>query len=84
MGQVVLSKQGRDQGSFYIIARIEGDFCFLVDGKKMTFERPKKKNKKHLQGTVKDSGQLRKELEKGNIPQDSDVSGFIKKISLET
>ncbi len=84
VGQVVLSKQGRDKGSFYLIAAIDKDFCFLVDGKKKTFARPKKKSFKHLQGTKKDAGLPGEQLRSGAIPQDSDVRGLIRRISLET
>lgn len=84
VGQVVLSKQGRDKGTFYILARLEGENCFLVDGQTRTFAAPKKKNIKHIQGTLKDSDAIRQMLECGELPRDSDVRGFIKKLSLET
>lgn len=53
MGQVVLSKRGKDSGKWYIVAGFSGDgrSVFLVDGSRRTWDKPKKKNTSHVQPT---------------------------------
>ena len=52
LGQIVLSKAGKDSGSFYVIVSEEDDFAYIADGKLRKVERPKKKNPLHLQKTL--------------------------------
>lgn len=51
LGQVVLSKAGKDSGSFYAVLKEEGDFAYIADGKLRKIEKPKKKRIKHLAPT---------------------------------
>ena len=57
LGQVVLSKAGKDSGSFYAIVAEEGDFAYIADGRLRSalriskVEKPKRKRKKHLAPT---------------------------------
>ena len=51
IGQVVISKAGRDNSDAFIIYNIEGEYLYLVDGANRTLERPKKKKRKHVQPT---------------------------------
>lgn len=51
LGQVVLSKAGKDSGSFYVVLREEGDFAYIADGRLRKAEKPKRKRKKHLAPT---------------------------------
>lgn len=46
---LAISKSGHDKGSIYVIIKEEADMYYLVDGKLKTLEKPKKKNKKHIQ-----------------------------------
>ena len=49
-GQLVRSKAGRDKGEHYLVyAVIDKAQVLLVDGRKRTMARPKKKNRAHLQ-----------------------------------
>ncbi len=48
-GMLAISKAGHDQGTLYIIIRTEEEYVWLADGDLRTVERPKKKNKKHIQ-----------------------------------
>ena len=46
---MVLSKMGRDTGTYYVVsARVGEDFALLVDGDKRKLEKPKLKKLKHL------------------------------------
>ena len=44
-----VSKAGHDRGTVYCIIAETPDAFYLSDGKTRTVERPKKKNKKHVQ-----------------------------------
>ena len=51
LGQVVLSKAGKDSGSFYAVLKEEEDFAYIADGRLRKIEKPKKKRIKHLAPT---------------------------------
>ena len=44
-----VSKAGHDKDSIYVIIKEEADMVYLADGKLKPLEKPKKKNKKHIQ-----------------------------------
>ena len=46
---LVSSKAGHDKNNVYVIIKEETEYVYLVDGKLKTTEKPKKKNKKHIQ-----------------------------------
>lgn len=49
IGQIVISKAGRDKGRWYIVKElIDDQFVNAVDGELRKLERPKKKKLKHL------------------------------------
>ena len=50
-GQIVLSKAGKEKGSFSVVLKLEGKYLSLADGKLRTLEKPKKKSVKHIQLT---------------------------------
>ena len=43
------SKAGHDKNNVYVIIKEETEYVYLADGKLKTTEKPKKKNKKHIQ-----------------------------------
>lgn len=51
LGQIVLSKAGKDSGSYYVVLNEEGDFAYIADGRLRKIEKPKKKRQKHLAPT---------------------------------
>lgn len=51
VGQVVISKAGRDKAGVFIVYNIDGDYLYLVDGKARPLENPKKKKIRHIQPT---------------------------------
>lgn len=51
VGRIVCSKAGRDKDYFMVVVKEEGDFVYVCDGKERPCDRPKRKNKKHLQFT---------------------------------
>ena len=46
---LAISRSGHDKGSIYVIVKEEADAYYLADGTGKTLEKPKKKNKKHIQ-----------------------------------
>lgn len=51
IGQIVISKSGRDKNRMFIIMDIQGEYVYLVDGQLRKLEKPKKKKTKHIQQT---------------------------------
>jgi len=50
VGQLCYSKQGRDKDKVYIVYEIvDEDYILLINGDDRKIDKPKKKNKKHLQ-----------------------------------
>lgn len=48
-GMLAKSLAGHDKDMIYVIAEVEEAYVYLVDGRIRTFDRPKKKKKKHVQ-----------------------------------
>lgn len=70
VGQLVTSKQGRDQGRHYIIIKADAKCCYVADGRKAKAASPKKKNYKHLQGTLAQSAKIADTVAAGKLPRD--------------
>ena len=49
VGMLASSKAGHDKDSVYVIIREDGEYIYVADGKSRTVERPKRKNRKHVQ-----------------------------------
>lgn len=49
VGMLATSKAGHDKDSLYVIIREDGEYIYVADGCVRTTERPKRKNKKHIQ-----------------------------------
>lgn len=48
-GLLATSKAGHDKDSVYVILREEGEYVYIADGEGRTVQKPKRKNKKHIQ-----------------------------------
>jgi large subunit ribosomal protein L14e len=54
LGQIVRILRGREAGLYAIVIGLEEpNYVWLADGDQRTFDRPKKKNVKHIQPTNK-------------------------------
>lgn len=49
VGMLATSKAGRDKNAVYVIIQETGEYIYVADGRGRTIERPKRKNKKHIQ-----------------------------------
>lgn len=47
-GSLVMSTQGYDKGTIYVVKQIMNGYAYVIDGQKRHFHNPKKKNSKHL------------------------------------
>jgi len=48
IGQIIYSINGSDSKRYYIVVDINDEYLFIVDGKRRTIEKPKKKKIKHI------------------------------------
>ena len=49
IGMLAVSRAGHDRETTYVIIGEEGEYVYLADGQSRTVDRPKRKNKKHIQ-----------------------------------
>lgn len=47
--KLAVSRAGHDKDSIYVIVKEEADMVYLADGKLKPLEKPKRKNRKHIQ-----------------------------------
>jgi len=67
VGQIVISRRGKDTGLEYVVAGFESDGRLkLIRPERFNVSNPKKKNPKHLQGTSKRAEKLAEKIKAGN------------------
>ncbi len=80
VGQVVLSRRGKDRGKFYVVVGFEKDRLTLADGERFNVSRPKRKNPRHVQRTSHLAAELvelieaKRDIDRGRFCQI--VAGF--------
>ena len=47
--KLAVSRSGHDKDSMYVIIKEEANMVYLADGESKPLEKPKKKNRKHIQ-----------------------------------
>ena len=58
IGFLAYSLAGHDKGKLYLIIEETRDFVYVVDGAVRMLDRPKKKNKKHIQIIKKENQRI--------------------------
>ncbi len=48
-GSIAVSRAGHDKGEVFVILKSDTEYVYLMDGINRTFEKPKRKNIKHVQ-----------------------------------
>lgn len=48
-GNLAKSLAGHDRNQIFVIVKEEGEYVYVADGRGKTLEKPKRKNKKHVQ-----------------------------------
>ena len=72
-GDVVRSTAGHDKDGLFLVLQAEGDFLWLVDGKRRKLETPKKKRRKHVVSAGVWTHPVAGRLQKGEPVLDSDI-----------
>lgn len=49
IGDVVMSKAGRDKGVYYAVVAVEGIYVWAANGKTRSIDNPKRKKTKHIE-----------------------------------
>ncbi len=74
VGDVVVSRAGRDKGRpFVILARPESEYALLVDGSLRRLERPKRKKLMHLMAAPQGDSARMQALTLGKQVCDADI-----------
>ncbi len=78
-GQVVYSKSGHDKGLPFIVISVEGEYVYLVDGKRRKVEKPKRKKVIHIQKTNYVDDDIAKLILENGYMLDADIVKSLKK-----
>ncbi len=80
-GQLVKSIKGRDINCYYLVLAARDNLVLVVDGRKRSVEKPKRKNRLHLQATGKVAADLAQRLAAGESIRDEEIrenlTGFL-------
>ena len=78
IAQIVISRQGKDTGLKYVVSGFEADGRIkLIRPDKFNVSKPKKKNPKHLQSTLRRAEELLEFIKAG---KDIDAGFFIRSV----
>lgn len=81
IGLLAWAKAGHDKDALYIIIEEKDDYVWLADGRIRTLEKPKKKNKRHIQICKKQTEELaaiQKKLMQGQPVRNEEIKRAIK------
>lgn len=82
-GSLVRSLAGHDKNNLFIILKESGEYVYLVDGKIRKLEKPKCKNKRHVQIILEKDETLSNKLIQGEPVLDEEVRYFIHRYKRE-
>ncbi len=83
VGSVVLSKQGRDKGKYFLVTSVGQNVVFLVDGGMRKLSSPKKKNVKHVSDSGVKLDAIAEKLRLGKKVFDSEVKSALRQLNQE-
>jgi len=83
-GMLASSKAGHDKNAVYIIIKEETEYVYLVDGRSRTLEKPKRKNKKHIQIIKKYPEPELPERIKTGLADDAQIRKVLKQYRMST
>ncbi len=81
VGSVVLSKQGRDKGNYFMVTAVGNGYVMLVDGGARKFGNPKKKNIKHVSYSGVKLESISQKLKNKSKVFDSEVKSALRQFS---
>lgn len=62
-GNIVLAMAGKEKGDIFVVVKVDEKFVYLADGKRLKFDKPKKKSLKHVKFVDKGIDGLAQEQE---------------------
>ena len=65
VGDIVLSKMGRDSGRLYVVMSVVDNFAYICDGDLHKVDKPKKKKFKHMEKTPGNSEYVAGKIQDG-------------------
>lgn len=65
LGDIVLSKAGRDKGKYFVVTGVAGEYAFIADGAARKTDKPKKKKIKHLRLGIGHSDYIMRKISAG-------------------
>jgi len=77
-GSLAVSLAGHDKDDIFIILRVDGEYVYLVDGNLRKLDKPKRKNKKHIQIILRNDEDLSRKLIDGTRVTDEEIRYFIR------
>ena len=81
LGQIVISRQGKDNGLKYVVSGFEADGRIkLIRPSRFNVSKPKTKNPKHLQSTLRCAENLLDLIKAG---KDIDAGYFFRSVGVE-
>ncbi|MDE7340924.1 MAG: KOW domain-containing RNA-binding protein [Lachnospiraceae bacterium] len=81
-GMLASSKAGHDKNTVYVIIKEEMEYVYLADGRTKTLEKPKRKNKKHIQIIKKCPEPDFQDSIKNGQADDSDIRRVLKRYGM--
>lgn len=79
IGQVVYSKSGHDKGDALMVFSVEGEYVYLVDGRRRRLGKPKRKKMIHIQPTSYIEGEAAGRLSRKEYIPDAEIRKALKK-----
>ena len=79
-GCLARSLAGHDKGRLYVILGEDGEYVILTDGRIRTVDRPKRKNKKHVQLQYPQDRTLEHELEGSGALSDEGIVKALERV----
>ena len=81
IGDIVLSKSGRDKGKLFFVIGIAGEDCFyLADGDYRRIKNPKKKKQKHISYFSSAKNKVSQKLTNGDSVIDAELRKAIRQL----
>lgn len=80
-GNIVRAIAGKEKGEIFVVLDVDEKFCFLVDGKRLKLNKPKKKSLKHVQKASKIEFETEK-LKSGQEKVNAEIRKFLKEVNV--
>ena len=78
LGQVVLSKAGRDAGrAFLVVGIYDAEHLLLADGEMRKLANPKRKKRKHVELTGNENALIAKKRQEGKQVFDAEIRRYL-------